>query len=207
MKTNSDTRPSQPMTFSTQASHRSALKHWRLVLIAALRVAFGLVWAVAAWLKWQPAFQNQFLNQISSAKDGQPPLIQEWLSFWIHLVSINPLLFARIEASLETALAVCLVLGVFSNLTYVGGFFLSLGIWSTAEGFGGPYVLGQSTDIGAAFPYAILFATLFCLSAGYYYGLDRWLTPRLGRLSFVATSMTDQSLAGNALSNEVREVS
>jgi uncharacterized membrane protein YphA (DoxX/SURF4 family) len=187
MKTNLATL-SQPTTFSTHPSHRSAPRHWRLVLIAALRVAFGLVWAIAAWLKWQPDFQNHFLNQVSAAKDGQPPLVQGWISFWIHLVSANPLLFARVEASLETALAICLVLGVFSNLTYVGGFLLSLGIWSTAEGFGGPYVPGQSTDIGTALPYAILFAILFCISAGYYYGLDRWLAPRLGRLSFLATS-------------------
>jgi uncharacterized membrane protein YphA (DoxX/SURF4 family) len=187
MKTNSATFPSQPTAFSTHASHRSALKSWRPKAIGALRVAFGLVWAVAAWLKWQPDFQNHFLDQVSAAKDGQPSLVQGWIVFWMHVVSTNPLLFARVEASLETALAVFLVLGIFSNLTFIIGFFLSLGIWSTAEGFGGPYQPGQSTDIGTAFPYAIIFAILFCVSAGYYYGLDRWLTPRLGRLGFLAT--------------------
>ena len=184
MKTNSATLPSRSTVSSAHASYSS---NWRPKAIGALRVAFGLVWAIAAWLKWQPDFQNHFLDQVSAAKDGQPSLVQGWIAFWMHVVSTNPLLFARIEASLETALAICLVLGIFSNLTFVVGFLLSLGIWSTAEGFGGPYKPGESTDIGTALPYAILFAILFCVSAGYYYGLDRWLAPRLGRLSFLAT--------------------
>lgn len=191
MKTNSTTLPYQPTAFSAQQSD-SASKNWRPKVIGGLRIAFGLIWAVAAWLKWQPDFQNHFLDQVSGAKDGQPPLVQGWISFWMHLVSTNPLLFARIEASIETVLAVWLILGVFSNLTYIVGFLLSLGIWSTAEGFGGPYVPGHSTDVGTALPYAILFAVLFCVSAGYYYGLDNWLAPRLGRLSFLATSTHKQ---------------
>jgi uncharacterized membrane protein YphA (DoxX/SURF4 family) len=188
MKTDSATLPSQPGVFSSYTSHDTVPKDWRPEIIGALRIVFGLVWAVAAWLKWQPAFQDHFLDQISAAKDGQPLLVQGWISFWIHLVSANPLLFARIEAGLETGIAIFLILGVFSNLTYIIGFVLSLGIWSTAEGFGGPYVPGQSTDIGTALPYAIVFAILFCISAGYYYGLDRWLAPRLGRLSFLTVS-------------------
>ncbi len=192
MKTNSTTIPYQPIAFSAPSSDRSAPKNWRPKVIGALRIAFGLVWAVAAWLKLQPEFQNHFLDQVSAAKDGQPALLGGWISFWIHQVSTNPLLFARIEAGLETTLAVCLVLGVFSNLTYIVGILLSLAIWSTAEGFGGPYVPGHSTDIGTALPYAILFAILFCISAGRYYGLDQWLAPRLGRLSFLATGTFKQ---------------
>ncbi len=192
MRTNSTALPYQPTTFAADPSHRSAAKSWRPKVIGALRVAFGLVWAVAAWLKWQPDFQNHFLDQVSGAKDGQPALLRGWISLWIHLVSTNPLLFARVEAGLETALAVCLILGVFSNLTYIVGFFLSLVIWSTAEGFGGPYVPGHSTDIGTALPYTLLFAVLFCVSAGRYYGLDQWLAPRLGRLSFLATGTFKQ---------------
>src|SRR2546429_8967756 len=127
MKTDSATFLSQPTAFSPQTSGRSTLKNWRQRLTGVLRVAFGLVWAVAAWLKWQPDFQNHFLDQVSAAKDGQSFLVQGWISFWIHLISTNPLLFARVEASIETALAVCLVLGVFSNLTSIVGLLLSLG--------------------------------------------------------------------------------
>jgi len=97
------------------------------------------------------------------------------------------LLFARIEATTESALAIFLIFGIFSNLANIIGILLSLGIWAVPEGFGGPYVPGHSTDIGADFPYAILFAVLLFLSAGRFYGLDQWLTPRLGRLGFLAS--------------------
>ena len=174
--------PTSPLRFTTNSL--PTLKNWRQKGIGLLRIAFGLVWLVAAWLKWQPAFQNTFVAQVSGAKDGQPGLIQAWISFWTTLISVNPLLFARFEAATETAIAIFLLFGLFSNLTFIIGLLLSLGIWSTAEGFGGPYIPGQSTDLGTALPYAILFAVLFSISAGRYYGLDQWLTPRLELPSF-----------------------
>jgi thiosulfate dehydrogenase (quinone) large subunit len=143
---------------------------------------------VAAWLKWQPAFQNTFLSQLTRAKEGQPVLIQAWITWWANLVSFNPLLFARLEASTETALAVCLILGLFSNLIDAIGMLLALGIWSIPEGFGGPYQPGQTTDIGTALPYALLFGMLLVTSAGRCYSLDQWLTPRLGSLGFLASA-------------------
>src|SRR5438093_9527039 len=181
---NSATKPLQQTTIS---SRRLIRMNWRERGVGIARIIFGLVYVVAATLKWQPQFQNTFVLQLSAVIDDQPAPIQAWLSFWTHLVSINPLLFARIEATTETAIALFLIFGLFSNLTSIVGIFLSLGIWSTAEGFGGPYIPGHSTDIGTAFPYAILFAVLLFLSAGRYYGLDSWLTPRLGRLGFLTS--------------------
>lgn len=177
--------PTSPLRFTTNSL--PTLKNWRQQGIGLLRIAFGLVWLVATWLKWQPAFQNSFVAQVSGAKDGQPGLMQAWISFWTTLVSANPLLFARFEAATETAIALFLLFGLFSNLTSIVGLLLSLGIWSTAEGFGGPYLPGHSTDVGTALLYAILFAVLFSISAGRYYGMDQWLTPRLGRWSFLAS--------------------
>jgi uncharacterized membrane protein YphA (DoxX/SURF4 family) len=160
---------------------------WRAKAIAALRTAFGVVWACAAWWKWQPAFQNTFVDQIAKAQSGQPQIIQAWISWWVNLVNLNPLLFARVEALTETALAVGLLLGLFSNLTCVVGMLLALGIWTTAEGFGGPFQAGVTTDIGTALPYLLLFGTLFVVSAGQYYSVDRWLTSRLGSFGFLAS--------------------
>lgn len=180
---------SAPLHFPTP-SRPLASRTWRQRGIGFLRITFGLAWAVAAWLKWQPAFQqNGFINQISGVKSGETGLIQAWLAFWIKIISTNPLLFARIEATTETTIAIFLIFGVLSNLTCVVGLLLSLGIWSVGEGFGGPYVPGQSTDVGTALPYAILFAVLLAISAGRYYGLDQWLTPRLGRLGFLASGV------------------
>ena len=181
---NSTTKPLQQTTIS---SYHPTSMNWRERGVGITRIIFGLVYVVAATLKWQPQFQNTFVQQVSAVSDGQPAPIQAWISFWTHLVSINPLLFARIEATTETAIAVFLIFGIFSNLTYIVGIFLSLGIWSTAEGFGGPYIPGHSTDIGTAFPYTILFAVLLFLSAGRYYGVDQWLTSKLGRLGFLAS--------------------
>jgi uncharacterized membrane protein YphA (DoxX/SURF4 family) len=161
-------------------------ERWRQRSIALLRVIFGLIWAVAAWLKWAPSFQNGFVSQVSGAGSGQPGIVQRWITLWANIISTNPLLFARFEGVLETVIAVFLIFGFFSNFTYCLGILLSLGIWSIAEGFGGPYVFGQSTDIGTALPYAVLFAVLLVISAGRYYSVDQWLTPRLGRFGFLA---------------------
>jgi hypothetical protein len=35
----------------------------RMEGIAALRIAFGVVWAVDAWFKWQPSFVGGFTDQ------------------------------------------------------------------------------------------------------------------------------------------------
>src|SRR5450432_1020807 len=81
--------------------------------IGLLRIVFGVAWAVAAWLKWQPAFINGFAGTIKGAIDGQPHIVQLWLGFWLTIIHVNPTLFAVMEASTETLLAVCFLLGLF----------------------------------------------------------------------------------------------
>src|SRR5712691_9088730 len=176
-----------PLPRTSVSSSRSLSMNWRERGVGIARIIFGLVWVVAALLQWLPQFQNTFVAQVAAAKTGQPGFIQAWISFWASLVSVNPLLFARMLATTEAMIAVFLILGLLSNLTSLVGIFLSLGIWAIPEGFGGPYIPGFTTDIGTAFPYAILFVVLLCLSAGRYYGLDQWLTPTLGRWGFLAS--------------------
>ena len=187
------TTTTSPLRQTPVSSHRPRPLNWRERGVGIARIVFGLVWVVAAVLQWLPQFQNSFVAQVAAAKAGQPAFIQGWITFWANLVSVNPLLFARILASTEAVIAAFLILGLFSNLTYIVGIFLSLGIWAIPEGFGGPYIAGVTTDIGTAFPYAILFAVLLFLAAGRYYGLDQWLTPRLGRLGFLASSSLRRS--------------
>jgi uncharacterized membrane protein YphA (DoxX/SURF4 family) len=166
--------------------HHEGSHSWREKGTGIARIAFGAVWAVDAYLKWQPGFQNNFLGFLTGALDGQPAAVQAWINLWIRVVQADPKLFAVIVACTETAIAAGLLLGAFSNLTAAAGTLLSLVIWTTAEGFGGPYVSG-STDVGAAIVYVILFAALFFARAGSSFGLDRRLTPALGRWGFLAS--------------------
>jgi len=161
--------------------------NWRSKMIAFIRIAFGLVWSIDAYFKWQPAFANNFVSYLQETYDGQPHLIQSWLNLWINLVSIDPHLFARIIALGETSIAIGLLFGLFSNLDYAAGTLLALIIWSVPEGFGGPYTPG-ATDLGAGIIYVFGFAGLFLLAAGQYYGLDQVIQPKLGKWRFLSSS-------------------
>lgn len=176
------------LVLNASGTSRSAALSWRARGIATLRICFGLMWVVAAWLKWQPAFISNFSSMIAGVADGQPGPVQAWIKFWVMVVNINPSLMAYGSAVIETLIAAFLILGIFSNLTYIVGIVYTLGIWSVAEGFGGPYTPGQSTDVGTALPYAILFGVLLCISAGRYFAVDQWLTSKLGRWGLLASA-------------------
>ncbi len=177
-----------------ELSNTTSKTSWRIKGIGVVRILFGLIWAVDAWFKWQPDFIHKFTDYLTGALDGQPTAVQAWINFWINFVKVDPHLFAYVVAVAETLVAVGLILGVFSNLTNLGGALLSLVIWSTAEGFGGPYVPG-STDIGSAVIYIFVFADLFLVNAGLVYGLDRWLSPALGVWGFLASGSSGKRSA------------
>jgi uncharacterized membrane protein YphA (DoxX/SURF4 family) len=162
------------------------LASWRVKAIGLLRIVFGIVWAIDASFKWQPDFINKFGDYLSGALEGQPAAVQAWINFWINLVQVNPRVFAYVVAFGETAVALGLILGIFSNLTDICGALLGLAIWSTAEGFGGPYAAG-STDVGAAIIYVLVFVALFLVKAGLIMGIDSLLTPALGRWGTLAS--------------------
>lgn len=127
-------------------------------LAAAARIAFGLAWAADAALKWQPAFAHAtLLDALRSAVDGQPPAVAAWIRLWAHVVAADPAAWALLLAAAETLLAAALITGTLTNLACAAGAALSLMIWTTAEGLGGPYT-PNSMDIGASIAYAIAFA-------------------------------------------------
>ena len=152
----------------------SQLVTWRLGGIAAVRIAFGCVWAIDAWFKWQPGFADNFTRYLTRAPDGQPPAVVTWINFWIHVASVNPHFFAFFVAGGETTIALGLLFGALSDLTCLVGILLSLCIWSTAQGFSGPYAPG-STDIGVLIIYVLVFTGLFLGNAGLTFGVDRYL--------------------------------
>lgn len=124
-----------------------------------LRIAFGIVWAIDAYLKWQPAIRDDIVSVLTQAHAGQPFWEQAWINTWVHIASIDPILFGTMIALLETALAVSLITGIFSRWAIYLGIPFTLLIWSVPQGFGGPYAAG-ATDIDSGIIYALLFGTL-----------------------------------------------
>ena len=145
---------------------------------AILRIVFGLVWIIDASFKWNPTFLNNFTDYLTQGAQGQSALVQAWIDLWVKSVSVDPHLFAIIVAVSETAIALGLIFGLFTEIAIAGGIAMTLVIWSTAEGFGGPYIAG-STDIGAAIIYAIVFVALWLGRCWRYYSIDSVLKKRL----------------------------
>ena len=123
------------------------------------RLGFGLIWGIDATLKWLPGFRDNYLMMIQASAQGQPSWLLPWFHFWARAVAPAPGLFAILTAVAETAVCLCLLLGLFQRAGFIFGAVLGLVIWAVGEGFGGPYVSG-ATDIGCAIMYSALFAAL-----------------------------------------------
>ena len=149
----------------------------RLTGVAILRIAFGVIWAVDASLKWQPAFQANFQQMLSDVAKGQPGFLRWWFALWQFVVSGRAPVFGILTASTETYLALALLTGFARKITYSVGILYGLFVWSVAEGFGGPYRPGTTTDVGAAIIYSLLFGALLLFDAGRY-SADRWIEKR-----------------------------
>jgi len=134
---------------------------------ATLRILLGLAWIANAGLKWFPAFGAGFLSILTAAAQGQPAFLKPWFGLVNAIASDGRASFlAYGAAALETYLAIALLTGFARKVTYsVGAAYTAL-IWATAEGFGGPYVPGSSTDVGAAIIYTLLFLMLLIHDAG-----------------------------------------
>jgi uncharacterized membrane protein YphA (DoxX/SURF4 family) len=147
----------------------------------ALRISFGIIWLIDALLKWLPGFKDSYMSTIMGIKAGQPGWLQPWFQFWISLQHPAVRFFWALVATTETLIALALIFGFARKLTYLAAIVFSVLIWSTAEGFGGPYTSGAS-DIGTAVIYAVVFAGLLALS--YYagparYSLDYYLEKKI----------------------------
>jgi nitrite reductase (NO-forming) len=129
----------------------------------AVRLLFGVIFGIDAGLKWLPGYRNTYISQLKSAAGGQPSWLHGWFQFWIHLQSAAPAVFAAVTGITETALALCLLLGIARRAGYTTGAVYTLLIWAVGEGFGGPYTAG-STDVGTGIVYALLFITLLAFA-------------------------------------------
>src|SRR6201999_369613 len=71
----------------------------------AVRLLFGLAWAIDAVLKWLPGYRHSYLTQLQATAQGQPSWLHWWFHFWITLQSHAPSLFATLTGIAETSLA------------------------------------------------------------------------------------------------------
>lgn len=141
----------------------AAHANWPAIAGTALRVAFGVIWAISAALTWTEGFADHYVGYLHNAATGQPPWSAWWFQMWIALVTPRVELFVWATRLAETALALALLLGFARKITYVAGLLFSLLIWSTAEGFSGPYSVG-ATNLGAAIAYVLIFAALIIIN-------------------------------------------
>jgi thiosulfate dehydrogenase (quinone) large subunit len=128
-----------------------------------LRVLFGTVWLVDAFFKWQPGFRSSFAAMIQGMVSSQPGVVKPWFQFWALIATHTGHLLPDLTAVTETAIGIALILGIARRPVFVIGALYALFVWAVGEGFGGPYALGISTDVGAAPIYAFVFACLFVL--------------------------------------------
>ncbi len=135
---------------------------WANTISGAVRAAFGVVWAVDAWLKWQPAFLQNYLSYITGVIQGQPKWLVPWFNFWVNIITPNQALFAYLTRIIETIIALGLLFGLGRKWIYVLGAVFATLIWSIPEGFGGPYAPG-ATDVGGGLIYVLLFLGLIIL--------------------------------------------
>lgn len=128
----------------------------------AIRAAFGLIWALDAYLKWRPVFFDNYLSYITDVAKGQPLWLAPWFNTWISLISLNPNLFAWLTRLIETAIAVGLLFGLGRKWLYALGGVFALLIWSIPQGFGGPYAPG-ATDVDSGLLYLLVFCALIIM--------------------------------------------
>ena len=137
---------------------------WPAMARTALRVAFGLIWVANAAFTWTSGFAVHYVGYLHNAAQGQPAWSAWWFNAWISLVTPHADLFIWATRIIETALALALVLGFARKTVYVLGALFSLLVWSTAEGFGGPYVVG-ATNMGSGIVYVLVFIALMVINS------------------------------------------
>jgi len=106
----------------------------RLHGAAVVRILFGLLWAIDAWLKWLPGFiDGQTMAHELNPQAVSTPVVHGWVQLWHDVAGMNPGMFAMGTAVIETVLAVALILGILSKLTFIVTAAWSFGIWTAPE--------------------------------------------------------------------------
>lgn len=151
-------RMSQPPANSADDAGHDPTKSW----IYAARLMFGFLWAWDALFKLHPYFLTHMVDLISGAESGQPGWIAAYQGVWVALIThTSPLFFGVMSALTEASIAWSLLSGKLLRIFLGVGLIYSLAIWSTAEGFGGPYGNGSTGITGNMLGNAVIYALIF----------------------------------------------
>lgn len=132
-----------------------------------LRLLFGALWAFDAAWKWAPYFIHHSLSYLVQSEAGQPGWIVAYIQIFvdaIHLVGQET--FGIFAAVAETLIAISLLTNRGMRYLLPFGLVYSLGVWTTAEGWGGPYgaVTGVGGDVlGTTIIYALIYLYLMVM--------------------------------------------
>jgi uncharacterized membrane protein YphA (DoxX/SURF4 family) len=129
-----------------------------------VRIGFGVIWLIDAVMKWVPAFH--FMDVVKHGADSQPGWLGPWYRFWEGALGTHPSAFALATATVETVIALALLLGFARMSVYLLGVLWSLGIWAVPEGLGNDDRM-MSTDIGTGIIYVFVFLALLALDQCY----------------------------------------
>jgi thiosulfate dehydrogenase [quinone] large subunit len=157
---------------------------------AVVRILFGLLWAIDAWLKWLPGFiHGQTLTHELNPAAVPTPIVHQWVQLWHDISAVNPGAFAMGTAVIETLLGVALIFGVLCNLTLIVTAVFSFGIWTGPEHMHLPWTTPGMTDLGPSIGYVFAALALFVAAAGATWSVDTVIRPHLGRLASLAGSV------------------
>jgi thiosulfate dehydrogenase [quinone] large subunit len=143
-----------------------------------LRLYPGYTWLSAgwgkltnsAWMQGGEALQGFWTNAVSIPEGGRPPITYDWYRTFLQFMLDNDWYtwFAPLIAVAETLVGLLLLLGAFTGIVAFIGSFLNLNFM----------LAGASSTNPVLFTISILLILAWKVAG--YYGLDRWLLPRIG---------------------------
>jgi uncharacterized membrane protein YphA (DoxX/SURF4 family) len=143
-------------------SGNTDVRAFRIEHFASARILFGLLWAFDVFWKWHPYFITHTADIVAGGGQGRPAWMMAYIGFVVDVIhAITPIAFGLIVAVLETFLAICLLTGRWLPAAVPAGIALTLGIWTTAEGWGGPYTVGSTGMPGDVVGNAVLYTLGF----------------------------------------------
>lgn len=147
-------------------------------LWAVLRIYLGYQWLTAGWHKftgagWMDggaALKGFWTGAVRLPETGKPPITYDWYREFLKMLLENGTYtwFAKVIVIAEIAIGVCLILGVLTGFAALGGALMNFN-----------FMLAGTASTN---PVLFLIAVLLILAwkAAGFYGVDRWLLPRLG---------------------------